>query len=81
MPFGTPQGPTQSKWQVAANSVAGINGYPVEFSVTAAADNPDDPDMAGIVQQFIDLIASSPNFKVTSASRSYGYQQPITPTT
>jgi hypothetical protein len=82
MPLGTPQGPTQSQWTATANSVAtvGDGGYPVAFNVTATTDNPDAPGVAAIVQQFVDLIANSPDFKLMEAARKYSYSQPVTAT-
>ncbi|KUN92027.1 hypothetical protein [Streptomyces caeruleatus] len=80
MPLGTPEGPTASQWKVTAQSLTTIGEYGVTFNVTATTDNPDDPGMADIVQAFVDLIASSPDFRLNSASRSYSYSEPITPT-
>lgn len=81
MPLGTPQGPTQSVWKVTASSVATVGGdYPVTFEVAATTDNPDAPEVGGIVQQFVDLIAKSGTFKVLVATRSYGYVERMTPT-
>lgn len=80
MPLGTPEGPTASTWKVTASSVDTVADYPVTFTVTATTDNPDAPGVADIVQQFVDLIASSADFRLNSASRSYSYAEPITPT-
>jgi hypothetical protein len=62
------------------SSTAHIGDYPVTFNVTATTDNPDAPELAGIFQQFVDLIASSPDFRILSATRSYSYSEPMTPT-
>lgn len=80
MPFGTPVGPTASQWAIRAISNGTIGDYNVTFNVTATTDNPDDPGVAPIVQAFIDLIANSADFRVNSATRTYSYQEPITPT-
>jgi hypothetical protein len=80
MPLGTPEGPTASQWKVTVNSVDSAGDYPVTFSVEATTDNPDAPGVSGIVQQFVDLIASSPKFRLLSATRSYGYSETMTPT-
>lgn len=80
MPLGTPVGPTASQWTVRAVSNMPLGDYGVTFNVTATADNPDDPGMEAIVQAFVDLIASSPDFRLNTASRTYSYQEPITPT-
>lgn len=80
MPLGTPEGPTASQWKVTANSVDSAGDYPVAFNVTATADNPDAPGVPDIVQKFVDMIDASPNFRLMSASRSYSYSEPITPT-
>lgn len=79
MPLGTPQGPSQSQWKVTANSVVLVGDYPVSFDATVATDNPDADGVADIVQQFVDLIAKSPDFRLVSASRSYGYSEQMTP--
>ena len=79
MPLGTPQGPTQSQWKVTANSVATVGDYPVAFAATVLADNPDADGVPDIVQQFVDLVAKSPDFKLVSATRSYGYTEQMTP--
>jgi hypothetical protein len=57
-----------------------IGDYPVSFDVTATTDNPDAPEVAPIVQQLVDLLASSPDFRLMSATRSYSYSEPMTPT-
>lgn len=80
MPLGTPEGPTASQWKVTANSVDSAGDYPVAFNVTATTDNPDAPGVPGIVQQFVDMIAASPHFRLMSAGRTYSYSEPITPT-
>ncbi|MEU9972356.1 hypothetical protein [Streptomyces sp. NPDC051014] len=79
MPLGTPQGPTQSRWTVTANSVALVGDYPVSFDVVATTDNPDADGVPEIVQTFVDLIDQSPDFKLASATRSYGYTEQLTP--
>ena len=79
MPLGPPQGPSQSQWQIAADSIVMIGDYPVRFNVAATTDNPDADGVADIVQKFVDLVAGSADFKMISASRSYTYSQPITP--
>jgi hypothetical protein len=56
-----------------------IGDYPVSFDVTATTDNPDAPEIEGIVQQLVDLLASSPDFRLLSATRSYSYSEPMTP--
>ncbi|XUL90990.1 hypothetical protein ACQ86D_33805 [Streptomyces galilaeus] len=48
--------------------------------MTATTDNPDAPGVPDIVQKFVDMIAASPNFRLMSASRTYSYADPITPT-
>lgn len=80
MPLGTPEGPTQSRWKVQFSSTTMIGDYPVSFDVTATTDNPDAPEVEGIVQQFVDLLASSPQFWLLSATRSYSYSESMTPT-
>ena len=81
MPLGTAQGPTQSQWKVTASSITLVADYPVSFEVAVLTDNPDADGVADIVQQFVDLIAKSPNFKLVSATRSYGYTEQMTPST
>lgn len=81
MPLGTPEGPTASQWKITANSLDSAGDYPVTFDVTATTDNPDAPGVPDIVQKFVDMIAASPNFRLMSASRTYSYADPITPTT
>lgn len=80
MPLGTPEGPTQSHWQVTADSVARVGDYPVTFTVTATTDNPDAAGVPDIVQKFVDLLASSPDFRFASAARTYSYSESMTPT-
>jgi len=80
MPLGTPEGPTASTWKVTVNSVDSAGDYPVTFTAVATTDNPDAPGVADIVQQFVDMVAASPKFRLMSASRSYSYAEPITPT-
>lgn len=80
MPLGTPEGPTQSQWQVTANSVDRVGDYPVAFNVTATTDNPDAAGVPAIVQKFVDLLASSPDFRLASAARTYSYSESMTPT-
>ncbi|MCX4578106.1 hypothetical protein OHB41_33950 [Streptomyces sp. NBC_01571] len=80
MPLGTPEGPSRSQWTAIASSVDRVGEYPVIFDVTATTDNPDAPGVAEIVQQFVDLITSSPDFQLLSATRLYSYSEPITPT-
>lgn len=80
MPLGTPEGPTASQWKLAANSVDVVADYTVAFNVTATTDNPDAPGVAAIVQKFVDMIAASSQFQLMSATRSYSYSEPITPT-
>ncbi|MEV6174872.1 hypothetical protein AB0L99_42540 [Streptomyces sp. NPDC051954] len=80
MPLGTPQGPSQSAWTLSVGSVAQVGEYAVRFDVTAVADNPDDPGMAPIVQQLVDLLEASPNFQLYSATRTYSYSEQMTPT-
>jgi hypothetical protein len=60
-------------------STAHIGDYPVTFNVTATTDNPDAPELEDIFQQFVDLIASSPDFRLLSATRSYSYSETMTP--
>jgi hypothetical protein len=57
-----------------------IGDYPVTFNITATTDNPDAPELAGIFQKFVDLIASSSDFRILSATRSYSYSETMTPT-
>jgi hypothetical protein len=80
VPLGTPEGPTQSQWTITAASVAVVGDYPVTFNVTATTDNPDAAGVPAIVQQFVDLLASSPNFRLVSATRTYAYAEAMTPT-
>ncbi|MFI7014379.1 hypothetical protein [Streptomyces sp. NPDC050164] len=65
---------------MAVSSVETVADYPVTFSVTATTDNPDAPGVAAIVQQFVDLLAASPRFRLLSATRSYSYSESMTPT-
>jgi hypothetical protein len=82
MPLGSPQGPTNSEWRVIARSVdrVGEYSYPVDFTINASVDNPNDPAMEAVVQKFVDLIEGATDFVFISASRSYGYTEPMTPT-
>jgi hypothetical protein len=80
MPLGTPEGPTASTWKITANSIDPIGEYLVTFAIAATTDNPDDPKMPLVVQKFIDLVHASPDFRFISATRSYSYTEPITPT-
>ena len=80
MALGTPQGPSQSRWTVTCDSRAQVAEYPVTFAVTATTDNPDDPAMAAVVQQFVDLIAKSPDFVLRTAGRASTYLESMTPT-
>jgi len=80
MPLGTPEGPTASQWTINAVSDLRVGEYPVPFEIKAMPDNPDADGVYEIIQRFIDLIDSSPDFQVTYANRSYGYQQRVTPT-
>ncbi|MFD4569392.1 hypothetical protein ACFWOX_34145 [Streptomyces sp. NPDC058467] len=80
MPLGSPEGPTQTQWKITADSVARVGDYPVTFNVTATTDNPDAAAVPDIVQTFVDLLASSPDFRFASAARTYAYSEPMTPT-
>lgn len=80
MPLGSPEGPTQSKWQINANSVDRVGEYAVNVSISLSVDNPDDPAVVPIVQKLVDLINGSPDFKLGTAMRTYSYSESMTPT-
>jgi hypothetical protein len=80
MPFGNPEGPTASVWKVSVSSQDMAGEYPVTFDVVATADNPDAAEVPGIVQKFVDMVAASGSFRLVSATKSYSYSEPITPT-
>jgi hypothetical protein len=80
MPLGPPEGPTASQWRATVNSLDTVGEYPVAFNIVATTDNPDLPGMAPIVQKFVDLLASSPDFRLTGAFRTYSYSERMTPT-
>jgi hypothetical protein len=80
MPLDTPEGPTQSQWTIRAASTSYVGEYTVPFEIKAVPDNPDADGVYEIVQRLIDLLDSSDDFRVTYATRAYGYQQRITPT-
>lgn len=80
MPLGQPAGPSQSKWTISADSVDRVAEYPVTFTTTVTTDNIDDPGVPAVVQQFVDLIAASPEFVLRSAARTSTYAESMTPT-
>jgi hypothetical protein len=80
MPLGDQQGPTGTQYQISAQSVESVGEYKVTFTCTPSTDNLDAPEVADIVQKFVDLINASPDFHLTSATRTYDYAQSITPT-
>jgi hypothetical protein len=80
MPLGNPEGPTASQWKVTVGSTDMAGDYPVTFEAVATADNPDAPEVAGIVQKFVDMVNASGSFRLLSAERTYSYSEAITPT-
>lgn len=80
MALGEAQGPSQTKWTISADSVDRVAEYPVTFTVTVSTDNLDDPAVTTVVQKFVDLLASSPQFVLRTAARTSLYAEPMTPT-
>lgn len=80
MPLGTPQGPSQAQWKIIADSVERVAEYPVTFTTVVSTDNIDAEGVPAVVQQYVDLIASSPNFVLRSAARTSTYAESMTPT-
>ncbi|MFD3498775.1 hypothetical protein [Streptomyces sp. NPDC058678] len=80
MPLSSPEGPYQARYTVSANSVDKIGEYPVTFDVAVSTDNIDAEGVPEVVQQFVDLIASSPDFVLRSAGRTSTYSESMTPT-
>ncbi len=80
MPLGNPQGPSQAKWTITADSVNRVAEYPLTFTTVVSTDNIDAPGVPAIVQAFVDLIASSPTFVLRSAGRTSTYSESMTPT-
>jgi hypothetical protein len=79
MPYSTPSGPANAAYTVYARSVQLVEGGPVTFQVTVSAEALDHPDVGAIVQSFVDTVHASPAFTVTSAGRTTGYSESLTP--
>lgn len=80
MPLGEPVGPSQTQWTISADSIDKVTGYPVTFTATVFTDNLDDPAVTPVVQKFVDLVDSSPEFVLRSAARTSSYAESMTPT-
>ncbi|MFD0344001.1 hypothetical protein ACFVH0_35945 [Streptomyces sp. NPDC127117] len=80
MPISEPQGPAATEWEIRADSIDHVGEYPVTLIIRATTDNPSDPAMAPIVQQAVDVLEQSAQFRVTSAGRTISYTESMTPT-
>ncbi|MEU8756203.1 hypothetical protein AB0C88_37525 [Streptomyces chartreusis] len=59
-------------------SVALAGDYPVSFQVAVSTENMSDPAVTGLVQSFVDVVHASPDFLLTSGTRSTSYTETIT---
>ncbi|MGW1405016.1 hypothetical protein [Streptomyces sp. NPDC002403] len=80
MPISAPQGPTGTEWEIHADSVDRVGDYPVTLVIKASTDNPSNPAMLPIVQQAVDVLEQSGQFRVRSAGRTLTYTESMTPT-
>ncbi|MFE2936656.1 hypothetical protein [Streptomyces sp. NPDC059278] len=80
MPISEPQGPLATEWEIRADSNDRVGEYPVTLVIKATTDNPSNPAMAPIVQQAVDLLDASGQFRVLSAGRTISYTESMTPT-
>lgn len=80
MPYGTPTEGTTDTYSIVFHDVLTTGQeYHVLFDVRPDVVEIDRAQAETVVQQFVDLIASSPNFVLQGASRTTPYYTQITP--
>ncbi|KMS68407.1 hypothetical protein ACZ91_66900 [Streptomyces regensis] len=80
MPLSPPEDLGHSAWAVQIRHTSIVAGYPVHFQAVLDTEIPDHPDVIAIVQKFVDVLDSSPEFVVWRAVRTYPRTQLMTPT-
>lgn len=81
MPLGTPSESGTRQYQLTARSVDFVDeDYHLSILCTAETENMADEDVATIFQKFVDLVAGSEDFVLTSATRTKHFSETITPT-
>lgn len=65
-------------YRLNARSVALVGDYPVDIACTASTDNINADAVSDVFQAFVDLIAGSSAFTITSAVREQSWSENIT---
>ncbi|MDG9703825.1 hypothetical protein [Streptomyces sp. DH37] len=80
MAYGEPNGPHTHQYEIWVRATEHAGEYPVSFTVRPDTADISAAEAEAVMQKFVDLIDSSPDFTLSSASRTYRYHQAITPT-